>query len=122
MRQVLQHMLTRAGYTVALAEDGNVGLAYQAAQPADVLIVDLIMPNKEGMETIGELLQRWPTARIIAISGGLRGGSCDMLPVAKVLGAMCTLSKPFTSDRMLAAIGDVLARPAPSRKTGWRTA
>ncbi len=108
-RSMLEQMLTKAGYEVATAANGHAGLQLQRAAPAALVITDLIMPEKEGMETIMELRRSFPAVRIIAISGGGRHGTQDFLPVAAKLGAARTLAKPFTRDELLEAVRAALA-------------
>lgn len=107
-RSVLEQMLTRAGYEVATAGNGREGLELQRKAPAPLVITDLIMPEKEGMETIIELRRDFPETKIIAISGGGRHGSQDFLPIAQKLGAVRTLEKPFSREHLLEAVTAVL--------------
>lgn len=107
-RSMLVQMLTRAGYEVAGAGNGKEGLRLQQEAPAGLVITDLIMPEKEGMETIMELRRSFPATRIIAISGGGRTGAQDFLPVAQKLGATRTLAKPFSREELLEAVRGVL--------------
>jgi YesN/AraC family two-component response regulator len=101
-------MLEKEGYEVDEAPDGAVGLQRLQAQPVDVLITDIFMPEKEGMETIMEVKKRFPSVKMIAISGGGRGGHLDMLPNAIFFGAHHTLAKPFTREELRTAIQTVL--------------
>ncbi len=107
-RNVLVQMLEKAGHTVRQAEDGNKALEICPVFQPDVVLTDIIMPDKEGLETIQELLQLCPNMRIIAMSGGGRVGPDSYLPLAKKLGAKATLQKPFMRDELMAAISDVL--------------
>lgn len=108
IRQMLHHMLEREGFEVATASNGNEALALFRSQPADLVITDIIMPEKEGIETIRELKSDFPDAKIIAISGGGRVGPSDYLKMAKLLGAQRTISKPFDRSEMLAAVKEVM--------------
>jgi DNA-binding response OmpR family regulator len=72
------------------------------------VITDLVMPDKEGLETIMELRRKHPAVKIIAMSGGGRINARDFLRVAKVLGADRTFTKPFLSQELIAAIDDLL--------------
>jgi CheY-like chemotaxis protein len=107
-RNVLVQMLEKAGHTVRSAEDGNKALEICPVFQPDVVLTDIIMPDKEGLETIQELLQLCPQMRIIAMSGGGRVGPDSYLPLAKKLGAKATLQKPFMRDELMAAISEVL--------------
>ena len=76
-RLTLRKILERAGHEVMEASTGNEGLAMFRAKPCDLVITDIIMPDKEGIETIIELKRDFPGVRVIAISHGLfrRGSS-----------------------------------------------
>lgn len=106
-RQMLRQALERAGYSVVEARDGAEGLQYYQENPADLVITDILMPEKEGLETIRELREKFPSVKIIAISGGGRTGKLDFLPVAKKLGALRTLYKPFPLQELLDAVRDL---------------
>jgi len=111
MRLFLREMLGMEGHEVVLAADGEEGLAEYRAAPADVVITDLFMPNKDGIETINELLQEFPDAVIIAMCGQPQAG--PMLSVAVQLGAVEFLCKPFSCQEMLVALEKAL-RPRPN--------
>jgi DNA-binding NtrC family response regulator len=107
-RRMLQQVLMRAGYEVVEARDGNEGLQCFREAPTDVIITDILMPEKEGLETIIDLRRAFPTVKIIAISGGGRTGNLNFLDIAKRLGAQRTLQKPFDLQDMLGAVSDLL--------------
>jgi CheY-like chemotaxis protein len=107
-RRMLQQVLTRAGYEVIEASNGNEGLQYFRARPTDLIITDILMPEKEGLETIIDIRREFPAVKIIAISGGGRTGNLNFLEVAKRLGAQHTLQKPFELQDMLGAVRDLL--------------
>lgn len=109
MRTLLGLLLTRAGHEVMTASNGREGIQQYRAKPVDLIITDLIMPEKEGVETIIELIRDYPACKIIAISGGGRMKSQDYLPVAGCLGARATLAKPFSNEELLKAVQAVLA-------------
>ncbi len=77
-------------------------------QEADLIITDLIMPDKEGLETIMELRRDFPEVKIIAISGGRRVGPDEYLYMAKIMGAHLTLLKPFEQEELLPAVQELL--------------
>lgn len=103
-RIVLQEMLVREGYEVVEASDGHEGLHCYQAAPSDVIILDILMPEQEGLETIRALRRLDPAVKIIAMSGGGQIGSMDFLRVAAALGAQRTLRKPFPQQEMLDAV------------------
>lgn len=110
LRAVAGEMLRLAGYDCAEAEDGAVALHYLKRARAELAIVDMLMPNKEGLETIGEIRARWPYMRIIAISGGSRGMAADhLLRMAELLGADAAMLKPLRAPDFLKLVEDVLA-------------
>lgn len=109
LRALLYEILDRAGFQVEEAVNGVEGLKLYRKQPADLVITDLIMPEKEGVETIMELRDQFPEARIIAISGGERVGGRNYLPIAARLGARRTIAKPFSRQEILDAVRETLA-------------
>lgn len=108
-RKMLRATLEDLGHTVTEARDGKEGLALHKSKPADLVITDLIMPEKEGLETISELRRLQPGLKIIAMSGGGRISVEDYLPIAKWLGAARVLTKPFAREAMIAATAELLA-------------
>lgn len=113
LRTLLSRYFGRRGYDVLEAADGSAGLAAFREQGADVIITDLIMPGKEGMETIMELRQEYPDAKIIAISGGGRVAPEGYLQLAKGIGATRVFSKPFELEQLKAAVDELLVQEAP---------
>ena len=87
-RFTLREILEAAGHEVVEAANGNEGTAFQRANPCDIVITDMIMPEKEGLETIVELKGEYPDLKIIAISGGGRTRNLDFLKLAGEFGLM----------------------------------
>lgn len=110
MREMMHQALERAGYDVVDAANGKIGMNIQRQEPVDLVITDLIMPEKEGIETIRELRRDFPGLKIIAISGGGRAGADGYLSVAKTIGADRTLSKPFDLKQILDTVGELLSQ------------
>lgn len=109
VRNCILENLEAAGYSVFEADNGNTGIAAFRSSPVDLVIVDLFMPEKEGIETIMELRKGFPNLKILAISGGIPGyGPDHFLHVARKLGADSALDKPFTMQRLLAVVGNLL--------------
>lgn len=109
VRRFLRTVLEGAGYGVSEACDGREA-ARDALDPAlDLLIIDLVMPNQEGIETIRELRSRRPNLPILAISGA--GDGVTYLNVAKLLGAGETLPKPISPVTLLSAVRRNLTHP-----------
>ena len=107
VRLLLRQMLELEGYSVTEAADGRVGMASWREEPADLLLTDILMPEQDGIETIREVRQGWPDAKIIAFTGGGKKGM-NFLPTAQKLGAQRTLEKPLDRQTLLAAVREVL--------------
>lgn len=105
---MLQNTLEREGYEVLVAGDGLQ--AVEMFQPGEVslVITDIVMPGKEGIETIMELLSRDPDLPIIAISGGGRINPEDYLKWVKRFGVEHTFTKPVDKDELLAAVAELM--------------
>jgi len=112
VRQLLKLVLEQAGYEVLDAGDGNEGVKLFRADPTDLVITDIIMPEKEGIEIIRELQHDFPTVKIIAISGGGRISGEDYLKTARRFGVEHTFTKPFEREALLEAIQELLGVPA----------
>lgn len=108
-RLALERILVRHGYEVVAAEDGLQGMEKFQARDFDLVMTDLFMPEKEGLETIVEMRRLRPDARIIAMSGGYRGLGMQMLPAALRFGAKAMLQKPIETETLLGTIQEVLA-------------
>ncbi len=110
VRDILQKTLAGAGYEVEVASNGQVALAAYRRHASDVVITDLVMPEKDGLETIMDLRRLDPAVKIIAMSGGGRtlGPGQLYLELARSFGALQVLAKPFTSEALLKAVSDVL--------------
>ena len=115
MCMALARILASAGYNVVQASDGDEGLNLYRTQEFDLVITDLIMPDKEGIQIIRELRKEDSTIRIIAMSAGGRGGATDYLKWAKLMGAKHCMSKPIKREELLAAVSAVLAMPRTPR-------
>jgi CheY-like chemotaxis protein len=109
LREATLYILQDQGYEVAAACDGNELMRAYREQAADLVLCDLFMPGKDGLEAIGELLKSFPQARIIAMSGGGYSGVLSVLHIARHLGAKDILAKPFTRAKLLEVIQRVLA-------------
>lgn len=111
VRDVLCENLVESGFKVDVAADGQQALSMIDAGicTPQVVITDIIMPRKEGLEVIMELRRRHPAIRLIAISGGGRTKSADFLQLAKKLGADAVLPKPLDIDQLEKTVRSVLA-------------
>ena len=116
IRSMLTLMLEREGYEVVEAPDGVDGIKIYRQNPADLIITDLIMPNKDGIGMIIDLKKEFPNVKIIAMSGGGLNKPDGYLKGAKKLGAACTLTKPIDREEMLEAVREIL-KESPSEGT-----
>ncbi|MBF0379713.1 MAG: response regulator [Magnetococcales bacterium] len=103
--EMLAWMLGTEGFKVTAVSNGDQGIKIINQQAVDLLITDMLMPDKEGVELIQEIRGGFPDLPIIAMSGGVSGSSTDtMFMMAKRLGAQEVLAKPFSKDEVLMAI------------------
>ena len=108
IRRPLKIFLERAGHEVMDAANGSEAVRLWRQQAGDLVITDIHMPEKNGLEAIIELRQIAPRARFLAMSGGDMNARVDVLGDATLLGAVRTISKPFTLEEMLRAVEEVL--------------
>jgi len=101
VRITVRQILESAGHTVVEARNGDEGLRVIATMQPDLIITDIIMPEKEGIETILEIRRRNTNIRIVAMSGGGQAQAMDFLPLARKLGADQILRKPFGPAELL---------------------
>ena len=113
IRSMLRLMLERDGYEVVEASDGIEGISAYRQKPADLIITDLIMPNKDGIGMIIELQKEFPDVKIIAMSGGGLNKPDGYLKGAKKLGAACTLTKPIDREKLLRAVKNIIKGTTP---------
>jgi DNA-binding response OmpR family regulator len=111
IREIFTGALTAAGINCSEAADGDQALAKLDQRRFDAVVIDIIMPEREGVETILEMRKRWPATYIIAISGGGRVGPEDFLKLAAMVGADRTLKKPFTPNQLIQTLA---AGPPPA--------
>jgi len=107
-RSALRVILEEAGYEVTDAADGAAGLRRYRETGADLVLVDIFMPEADGLEVIRALRSEVPRPKLVAMSGGAQAGQDDILKIAAALGAARTLRKPFTARDLLSAIRDLL--------------
>jgi YesN/AraC family two-component response regulator len=116
IRSMLTLMLERDGYEVVEAPDGVEGIKIYRQNPVDLIITDLIMPNKDGIGMIIDLKKEFPDVKIIAMSGGGLNKPDGYLKGAKKLGASCTLTKPIDREEMLQAVREIL-KDSPNQES-----
>lgn len=109
LRELVCRWLESADYTVRGASDGLAATPLLQWFKPDVVITDLYMPHKDGVETIAEVTANYPTTKVIAVSGGgERLTKLDYLSLTLTLGAMQIIRKPFEPDELLLAVHDAL--------------
>jgi len=120
IRDALLMVLESAGHDVRVASNGDEAVELQRSEPADLIITDIIMPGKDGIETIKEIRQEFPGTRIIAISGG--GGvqpaeyapkaikTTAYLAAAKQAGADMVITKPFERKDLIQSVKDMIGK------------
>ena len=108
VRSLIRKILEGEGYEVLEAPDGDQGVRTFRDERPDLVLTDIFMPEKEGLETISELGLLDPAVRVIAISGGGNMGILNPLPMAAKLGAVRTLAKPFGRRELLEAVAAAL--------------
>jgi DNA-binding NtrC family response regulator len=109
IREMFSELLARAGHEVVPMENGKDAAKRRAEVAADLVITDILMPERDGLETIGDLRRCAPEVKIIAISGGSKIGPGLYLDAAETLGAHRAFAKPVDVAELLAAVRELLA-------------
>lgn len=104
VRTAARILLEEAGIEAVEAADGKAAIQAVRDFGAEVVLCDLFMPDVDGLEVIQELRREFADVKVIAMSGGGFGGTVDLLSVARQLGAVEVLHKPFTQKTILEAI------------------
>jgi DNA-binding NtrC family response regulator len=118
VRDVLQGILESADYRVTTAADGHEASKCLAAETFSIVLTDLLMPDRDGIEVVGELRKKYPGTPVIVMSGGGRMRHVEYLKMAKTFGAHAVLEKPFKSELLLSTITTLLAKKKPAEKKG----
>ena len=108
-RTLLRMALEREGFDVRTAANGQEALVLLQGRRADVMVTDIFMPGKEGIETISEVRKQFPGMRIVAMSGRPSATDFDPLSIAAELGAARTLKKPFDIDELIDVVRQLSA-------------
>jgi YesN/AraC family two-component response regulator len=108
VRKTLKKLLEKNNYQVIEAQNGDIGIKVCLECKPDLVITDLIMPKKEGIETIRELKKQKPNIPIIAISGGGVNGPEMYLNLASEFGAIRTFAKPIDNKIFISAIKEIM--------------
>lgn len=107
IRGLVREILEKEGYHVIEAENGRKGLALYQQHPVDLVIMDLLMPETDGLEATLQLTREYVDAKVIAITGAQ--GNRNFLDVAKLFGARRTIEKPFDINTLIQAVKEELA-------------
>lgn len=108
VRAAIRKILSRAGHDVLEAADGKTALTMYQEDPVDVIIMDIYMPEMDGIETTIRLKHEFPDVKIIAVSGGGYLDKAKILEREARLGALRTLAKPLHERDILDAVSDAL--------------
>jgi len=108
--EMLKKKLAPLGHEIETALNGKVAMRLQRENPFDLVITDIFMPEKEGIETIRELRRDYPHIKIIAVTGGYRYGPGELLEAARMLGADRSFSKPFRLKDIQEAVEELLGK------------
>jgi DNA-binding response OmpR family regulator len=112
LRRMLRLTLEHFGHTVVEARDGKEGMCLILAANVALVITDIVMPEKEGFEVLMELRGKFPSMKVLAISGGGRNRTTDYLQMAEFLGATKVLAKPFSNEALMGAVNELLLSEA----------
>lgn len=113
-RAILAELLGSAGFACEEASDGDEALVVLGRQPADLVVLDMLMPSRDGIEVLTEIKRRWPQTRVLTISAGGLMSPDQLLHLSRGLGADATMAKPLRRAEFLAAVSDLLTRPPRS--------
>ncbi|EFL51560.1 response regulator receiver protein [Solidesulfovibrio fructosivorans JJ]] len=101
IRALIRLYLEGAGYVVMEAADGKLAMQSLSGQPADLVVLDIFMPEMDGLEVLQVLRETCRTCKVMAISGGSAKVGMDLLGHATIFGADDVLQKPFSSETLL---------------------
>ena len=112
IREFATEALSAAGFLTSVAGDGDEAIRSLEVVPFDLAVVDILMPDKEGVETIIEIKRRWPDCKIVAMAGEGRVSAADYLRLATYFGADATMTKPLTNQAVVETVRGMLSKPA----------
>jgi DNA-binding NtrC family response regulator len=108
IRRVVRRALEQDGHEVFDASDGEIGMEILESLSFEVVITDIFMPGQDGIVTLRQIRKRFPTIKVIVISGGDSTGMMDLREDAELLGAMKSLPKPFNAREIMDVVREVL--------------
>jgi CheY-like chemotaxis protein len=109
LRKLMRRVLETSGYTVFEADNGRTGMALVEKERPNAVVCDILMPEKEGIETIRDIRRLYPEVKILAMSGGGITHNLKFLDVAQKFGAHAALSKPFRASDLADTMNSLLA-------------
>ena len=112
IRLALRKRLEIAGYNVTEAIDGEDGIESYRKQPSDLVILDIMMPGKDGFAVLKELREDYPDIKIVTISGADSIGLVNLLPLSEKLGALRAIPKPIDTQYLLNVLQELLGKNA----------
>ena len=110
IREFATEALGAAGFLTSVAGDGDEAIRSLEVVPFDLAVVDILMPEKEGVETIIEIKRRWPDCKIIAMAGEGRVSAADYLRLATYFGADATMTKPLNNAAVVEMVRGMLSK------------
>ena len=113
LRTAIRRMLEPEGFEIEEASDGRNGMRAFRVRPAELVLCDVFMPEKDGLEVLRELAQEFSSDRVMAMSGGGFRGTMNLLPIVQDLGAAAVLYKPFERAEILTVVRQLLS-PSPT--------
>ena len=108
IRRVVRRAFEQDGHEVFDASDGEVGMEILESHSFDIVITDIFMPGQDGIVTLRQIRKRFPTVKVIVISGGDSTGMMDLRQDAELLGAVKSLQKPFNAKEIVDLVRSVL--------------
>lgn len=109
-RAIVAGMLDLAGFDCEEAVDGESALEALARRPADVAVLEMLMPSKDGIEVLIHIKREWPDTKVLTISAGGLMSPAQLLHLARALGADATMAKPLRRGAFVAAVRDLAGR------------
>ncbi|HTK85746.1 MAG TPA: response regulator [Patescibacteria group bacterium] len=109
---VITAAVASQGHEITIVANGDEGMKVLGSEKFDLIITDILMPNKDGIEIIQEIRESDPNVRILAISSGGRVGFSSFLKLAEIMGANACLEKPFSADGLIEKIAEAMTKPA----------
>ena len=116
-RSLVSRRLQAAGYRVVESGSAEDALAAYPVATPDLVLIDIVLPGKSGLDLIDELQKQFPEARVVAMSGALDADVPTLLRQSRERGAVLALAKPFTTERLLDVVDQALRAPAEPATT-----